>query len=162
MKSRVQSTYNFWKSVQYWEWKLFDFFWPIFYQICFSEPSCFFSNKIPWSIQSSKQRRFTMLINSFPWSHVSYCSFVWMWYDRILHNKIFRLHLQEETFSVSAHNGNLEIPSTECDDSKGITTKIFANICIQRSPVKYSLSLSLDLANIMKDWYFMESKKFFF
>ena len=33
--------------------------------------------------------------------------------------------------SVSIHNGNLEIPATEsCDDSKGITTKIFDNICI--------------------------------
>ena len=43
--------------------------------------------------------------------------------------------------SVSIHNGNLEFSATEkCEDSKGLTTKIFANICIWRSPVKYSLS----------------------
>ena len=59
------------------------------------------SNKILGSIQSLRQRRFTVLINTFSRSHVSYCPFVWMWYGRILHNRIFRLHLQEETFIIS-------------------------------------------------------------
>ena len=59
------------------------------------------SNKIPWSIQCSKERSFAVLINSFSWSRVSYCPFVWMWYGRILHDRIFRLHLQAETFIIS-------------------------------------------------------------
>ena len=100
MKRRVQSIYNFWKSMQYWERKLFKFFGLFFIRFVLANP-CVIWNKIPWSIQSSKQRRFTVLMSSFSWSHVSYCPFVWMWHDRILYNGIFRLHIKEETFIIS-------------------------------------------------------------
>ena len=63
--------------------------------------SCVISSKIPWSIQSSTQQRLSVLINIFSRSHVSYCPFVWMWHGKILHNRIFRRHLQEQTFIIS-------------------------------------------------------------
>ena len=97
----MQSIYNFWKGVQYWERKHFNFFWLFFTRFVLANTPVI-SNKIPWSIQSSKQRRFTVLINIFSGSLVSYCPFVWMWHGRILHKRIFRLHLQEEfTFIIS-------------------------------------------------------------
>ena len=95
MKNRVQSICSFRKSVQYWEENFLNFFRFIL------PNSRVISNKMPWSIQSSKQQSFTVLINIFPPSNVSYCPFVWMWHGRILHNRIFRLHLQEETFIIS-------------------------------------------------------------
>ena len=79
---------------------VFNFFGLIFLRFVLANPRVI-SNKIPWSIQSSKQWRFTVLINIFSRSHVSYCPFVWMWYGRILHNRIFRLHFQEDTFIIS-------------------------------------------------------------
>ena len=98
-----------------------------FFGLCFTRfvlvNPCVVSNKIPWSIQTSKQRRFTALMNIFSRSHVSYCPFVGMWHGRILDNRIFRRHLQEKHSSyqcllagdrsVSILNGNLEIPATE-------------------------------------------------
>ena len=45
--------------------KLFKFFWPIFIGFILPNPRVI-SNKIPWSIQSSKQQSFTVLINIFP------------------------------------------------------------------------------------------------
>ena len=88
------------KRVQYWERKLENVFGLIFIKFVLANLRAI-SNKILWSIQSSKQRRFTVLINTFSQSHVSYFPFVRMWYDRILHNRIFRLPLQEETFIIS-------------------------------------------------------------
>ena len=99
----MQSIYNFWKGVQYWERKHFNFFWLFFTRFVLANTPVI-SNKIPWSIQSSKQRRFTVLINIFSGSLVSYCPFVWMWHGRILHNRIFRLHLKEEFY---IHNINV-------------------------------------------------------
>ena len=98
LKSRVQSTYNFWKKCSIMRKKTFFGLTFIRYVLAKSRV---ISNKIPWSILSSKQRRFTVLINTFSQSHVSYWSFVWMRYGRILHNRIFRLYLQEETFIIS-------------------------------------------------------------
>ena len=95
MKNSVQSIHNFRKSVQYWEENFLNFFGLFFIRFLLANP-CVISSKTPWSIQCSKQRSFTVLINNFSQLHVSYCPFVCMWHGRILHNRIFRLHLQEK------------------------------------------------------------------
>ena len=77
-----------------------NFFGLIFIRFVLGNPRVI-SNKITWSVQSSKQQKFTVLINTFSRSHVSYCAFEWMWYGRILRNRIFRPHLQEVTFIIS-------------------------------------------------------------
>ena len=72
------------------------------------------SYNIPWYIEhrflqishyinqkNVKNRSFYQIWQSFSWSYVSYCPFAWMWHGRILHHRIFRLHLQEETFIIS-------------------------------------------------------------
>ena len=77
-----------------------NFFGLFFIRFVSANP-CVISNKIPLSVQSSKQQRFNVLINIFSRSHVSYYQFVGMWHGTILHNRIFRCHLQEETFIIS-------------------------------------------------------------
>ena len=100
MKSKVQSIYIS-ERVCSTEKENFLNFFGLFFIRFVSANSLVISNKTPWSIWSSKQRRLAVLINIFSRSHVSYCPFVWMWYGRILHNRIFRLHFQEDTFIIS-------------------------------------------------------------
>ena len=138
MRSRVQSTYIFWKKCSILRKKtFFKYFRPNFIRYVLVNP-CVISNKIPWSIQSSKQRRFTVLINIFssiagPLLPICMAEFCITEYSGFIFKKKHSLYqrLLVGDRSVSLHNGNLEFPDTEkCDDSKGLTTKIFANICI--------------------------------
>ena len=96
----VQTKYSFRKGVQYWEENFLNFFGLCFIRFVFASPLAI-SNKMPWSIQSSKQWKFIVLINIFSRSHVSYFPVVCMWHGKILHNRKFRLHLQEEAFIIS-------------------------------------------------------------
>ena len=101
MNRKVQSTYNVWRKCSILRKKnSLNFFGQMFIRYFLVHPWVI-SSKIPWSIQSSKQRRFTGLINTFYRSHISYCPLVWIWCGRILHNRMFRFHLQEGTFIIS-------------------------------------------------------------
>ena len=147
----MQSIYNFWKSVQYWERKFLKIFGLFFIRFVLANPRVI-SNKIPWSIQSSKQRRFIVLINIFfSRSHVSYCPFVWVWHSRILHNKIFRFHLQEETFIIKMF-------------ARRRQTCFYSQWQFRNSScwIMWGLKRHRHKKYMLIDWYFMESKKLIF
>ena len=100
---------------------VFNFFGLIFLRFVLANP-CLISNKIPWSIQSSKQRRFTVLINIFSRSHVSYCPFVWMWYEFCIteylgftykkkHSSCQCLLVRNRSVSIRNDNWNFQLPN---------------------------------------------------
>ena len=97
------------------------FFGLIFIRFVLANPRVI-SNKITWSIQSSKQRRFTVLINTFP-DHTSaivhlygcgMAEFCITEYSGFIYKKKHSLYqcLLVGDRSVSIHNGNLGFSAT--------------------------------------------------
>ena len=84
---------------------------------------CIISDTIPCSIQSLAQRRFTVLINIFSRSYVSYFPFLWISHGRICITEYSgfickRQHLSYQYLvigdrSVSIDIGSLKFPATE-------------------------------------------------
>ena len=138
MKSRVQSTYIFWKKCSILRKKtFFNFFWPNFYKIYFSKPLCYFKwnplihSKLKTTKVHGANKYFFPITG--PLLAICMAGFCITEYSAFIYKKKHSLYqcLLVGDRSVSLHNGNLEFPATEkCENSKGLTTNIFANICI--------------------------------
>ena len=100
-----------------------NFFGLIFIRFVLANPRVI-SNKIPWSIQSSKQRRFNVLINIFFPDRKSaiaqlygcgMAEFCITEYSGFIYKKKHSSYqcLLVGDRSVSIHNDNLEFPATE-------------------------------------------------
>ena len=100
----------------------FKFFGLYFIRFALANPRVI-SNKIPWSIQSSKQQRFNVLINIFFPDHTSaiaqlygcgMAEFCITEYSGFIYKKKHSSYqcLLVGDRSVSIHNGNLGFPAT--------------------------------------------------